>query len=383
MSPSKVYFSSFQASSERNIFDKLGDLMNALPLSEVVRKNDIIAIKVHFGERGNTAFVAPTYVRKVVDLVRALGGRPFVTDANTLYVGSRSDSVAHLETAHLHGFSYETLGCPVIIADGLRGGSYVEVPVKGARTETVRLAHELVKADAIVCVTHFKGHELSGFGGAIKNLGMGGGCRGAKLAMHSGVRPRIKAKKCIGCGKCVENCPAAAIVLKGSVASNAVEARVGRKVASLDPKLCIGCGSCIVVCPSEAVSISWDAQASDMQERMVEHLAGYVQQKNGRIAYLNFINHVSPACDCYGFSDQPIVADIGVLASLDPVAVDAACNELVIRAQGLHPSALKSSFAPGTDKFRDLYPDVDGTVQLTHAQALGLGSREHQIIEIA
>jgi hypothetical protein len=313
-----------------------------------------------------------------VDAIRKLGGRPFVTDANTLYVGSRSDSVAHLETAHRHGFTFETLGCPVIIADGLRGGSYVELPVDGIHAKTVRLAHELVKADAIFCVSHFKGHELSGFGGALKNLGMGGGCRGAKLSMHSAVKPRFSARRCIGCGRCVSNCPSRAIRLEARES----EVRASRKVARVDVAACVGCGSCIVVCPKQAVSIAWNAGAQEMQERMVEHLAALVRQKAGRVGYLSFVDKVSPACDCYPYSDRPIVPDIGVLGSLDPVALDAACNELVRRSAGLHNSALSSAFAEGEDKFKDLYPDVDWSVQLDHAEALGVGTRAFDLIEI-
>jgi uncharacterized protein len=364
--PSRVLFTDFQESSERNIYAKIDDLLDRLPLSAVVRPGDIVAVKIHFGERGNTSFLQPHFVGHVVAAIKKLGGRPFLTDTNTLYVGSRSDSVAHLETAHQHGFTYETVGCPVIISDGLRGGAWVDVAVDGARhNPVVRLAHDLAKADAIVVLTHFKGHEFAGFGGAIKNLGMGGGSRAAKLAMHSSMKPKIRAKQCEACGRCVEHCPADAIKLG--------------KVAVIDPHLCIGCGSCIVVCPHDAVAISWNSGASGMQERMVEHFAGFVRLKPGRIAYVNFVNRVSPACDCYGFSDRPIVSDQGILASLDPVAIDAASVALVDAAEGHKDSVLKAAFAPGTDKFRDLYPNVDGRLQLRYAEGLGLGQREHVV----
>jgi uncharacterized protein len=364
--PSRVLFTDFHETSERNIFAKLDEMLARLPLSNAVHAGDIVAVKLHFGERGNTAFLQPHFVGHVVRAIQKLGGRPFLTDTNTLYVGTRADSVSHLETAHQHGFTYETVGCPVIISDGLRGTASVDVAVEGARhAPVVRLAHDLAKADAIVVLTHFKGHELSGFGGAIKNLGMGGGTRGAKLSMHSSVKPKVRPKACDACGRCAENCPANAIT-------------VGRH-AGIDHRLCIGCGSCMVVCPNEAVSISWNAAASELQERMVEHFAGFVRQKHGRIAYVTFVNRVSPACDCYGFSDRPIVPDLGILASLDPVAIDATAFQLVNQAEGHRNSALRSGHAPGADKFRDLYPDVDPEVQLRHAEALGLGQQSHVV----
>lgn len=365
---SKVYFTDFGESPQRNIYAKLADIMDKMPLSKVAAKDDMVAVKVHFGERGNTAFVQPHFVRAVVQKIKELGAKPFVTDANTLYVGSRSNSVDHLETAHQHGFTYSSLGCPVLIADGLRGGAYVEVDVNGTHLKKVKLAHDLVKADAIVCVTHFKGHELAGFGGSIKNLGMGGGARGAKLAMHSDVAPIIKAEKCIACGKCVQNCPADAIAMD--------------KYAAIDPKKCIGCGSCIVVCPTHAARNGWDTGAQKMQEKMVEHLAGFAEGKKGKIGYLNFIMNVSPACDCYGHAGNPIVPDIGICGSLDPVAVDAASNDLVMQAGGNRNSALEQAYKEGSDKFRDIYPEVDWSVQLTHAERMGLGSRKYELMKV-
>jgi uncharacterized Fe-S center protein len=366
--PSTVLFTDFSESSDRNIFDKLSDLADKLPLAAVAVKNELVAVKIHFGERGNTAFVAPHFVRAVVDKIKQQEAKPFVTDANTLYVGSRSNSVDHLETAARHGFTYSTLGCPVLIADGLRGGSYVEAEVGGAHFKTVKLAHELARADAIVCVTHFKGHELAGFGGAIKNLGMGGGARAAKLAMHSDVAPQIKTDKCTACGRCAANCPADAIT-------------VG-KHAVIDPTKCIGCGSCIVVCPARAARNGWDSGPRLMQEKMVEHLAGFAKMKPGKIAYFNFIMNVSPACDCYGHAGTPIVPDIGICASLDPVAVDAASNDLVMKAEGSRGSVLKKARAAGSDKFRDVYPDADWSIQLQHAETMGLGSRDYTLITV-
>lgn len=352
---STVYFTDFSETPDRNIFDKLSKMLDRLPLSTAVAKGDLAAVKVHFGERGNTAFVAPHFVRAVIERIQALGAKPFVTDANTLYVGSRSNTVDHLETAHRHGFSYSSLGCPVSIADGLRGGSYVEIAVGGAHFKKVKRAHDLARADAIVCVTHFKGHELSGFGGSIKNLGMGGGARGGKLAMHSDVAPLVRQEKCTACGRCAASCPADAIAVEGR--------------AVIDPKRCIGCGSCIAVCPARAMRNGWDSGPRAMQEKMAEHLAGFAALKPGKIAYVNFINNVSPSCDCYGHAGTPIAPDVGVCASLDPVAVDAASCELVIKAAG-------------RDVFRETHPEADWAVQLEAAERLGLGSRAYRLVAV-
>jgi len=365
---SKVFFTNFRETPELNLFAKLDKLMDQLPLSSTFQKGDLVAVKVHFGERGNTAFIPSYFVRRVVDKIREHGGKPFVTDANTLYVGTRANSFDHLETAAMHGFTRDTLGCPVLIADGLRGGAYVEVEIDGQHFKKVKLAHDLVKADAIVCVTHFKGHELAGFGGSIKNLGMGGAARGGKLAMHSDVSPILKAEKCIACGKCAANCPADAITID--------------KFAVIDPKKCIGCGSCMVVCPTKAVRNGWDSGPIQMQEKMAEYLAGFAKDKKGRIAYLNFIMNVSPACDCYGHADHAIVPDLGIAASLDPVAVDAASNALVMASAGHKDSELKNALEPGSDKFRDIYPDTDWNVQLDHAEKMGLGSKKYELVII-
>ncbi len=366
--PSTVYLTYITSQEKRLQADRLGVLLKRLPLSKVVFHGDLTAVKLHFGERGNRAFVPPPLVRPVVEAVKKLGARPFLCDANTLYVGSRSDSVAHLETAHQHGFTQEAVGCPAIIADGLRGGAYVEVEVGGKHLKKVKLAHDLAKADAIVCVTHFKGHELAGFGGSIKNLGMGGGARGGKLAMHSDIVPQIKVEKCTACGRCAANCPAAAIEIK--------------KHARIDAEKCIGCGSCIVVCPEHAVRHGWDSGPAAMQEKMVEHLAGFCKLHRGKMAYLNYIINVSPACDCYGRTDPYIVPDIGVCASLDPVAVDQASIDLVNRAEGLKGTALKKALKPGSDKFRDIYPDVDWSIQLKYAEEMGLGKRHYKLVEV-
>jgi hypothetical protein len=329
----------------------------------------LVAIKLHFGERGNTAFIRPVFIRQIVDKVKAAGGKPFLTDANTLYVGTRSNSVDHLQTAIENGFAYSVVRAPLVIADGLRGGAEMAVSVNLKRFEKVYIASEIVRADALVSVAHFKCHELSGFGGTIKNLGMGCGSRKGKLAQHSTVSPKVKSKKCVGCGQCVDYCAQQAIEL------------VDEK-ARINPKKCVGCGECIIICPNEAIQIQWDQAIPVFLENMVEYTVGVLKGKEKTSAFLNFITQVSPACDCYGHADAPIVPDIGIVASEDPVAIDQAAADLVNQAQGRTDSVLKSSISPGQDKFMDIYPNVDWRIQLDYAEKVGLGTRNYKLVAI-
>lgn len=369
MMKSDVFFADLRASHNENLIDKVGKLLEKVRLGERIPDKALTAVKLHFGETGNLAYVRPVYVRKIVDAVIAAGGKPFLTDANTLYVGTRSDSVNHLITAIRNGFDYAVAGAPLVIADGLRGGSEVAVPVDLKRYKEVYIGSEIVRADAIVSVSHFKGHELSGFGGTIKNLGMGCASRKGKLAQHSTVSPKIDRKRCEGCGECVDRCAQHAILL--------VEDK-----AKIDPDICVGCGECILICPKGAIKIRWNQQIPVFLENMVEYTVGVLKGKEDAATFLNFVTDVSPACDCFGHNDVPIVGDIGILASNDPVAIDQASADLVNNAQGRPDSALDKHLAPGEDKFRALYPKVDWEIQLKYAQKLGLGTREYNLIRI-
>jgi hypothetical protein len=258
---------------------------------------------------------------------------------------------------------------PLIIADGLRGGNETAVKVDLKQFKRVYIGSEIVRADAIVSVAHFKGHELSGFGGTIKNLGMGCASRKGKLAQHSTVSPKVKRKKCEGCGDCVEYCAQKAISL------------VDEK-AKIDRKKCVGCGECIIVCPNQAIQIRWDQAIPVFLENMVEYTAGVLKGKEDSAIFLNFITQVSPACDCYSHSDAPIVPDIGFVASTDPVAIDQASADLVNNAEGLKNSCLTKNFKPGEDKFRAIYPNTDWEIQLDYAEEIGLGTRSYELIKI-
>lgn len=366
---STVYFTDLRTTPKRSVLDKVGDLLNRVKLNKKIRKNDLVAVKLHFGEMGNTAFLRPVFLRVVVDKIKGSGGRPFLTDTNTLYTGSRSDSVSHLTTAVLNGFDYSCVGCPIIIADGLKGRAGVKVPIKGKILKETSIAREIVDADAMVVVTHFKGHELSGFGGTIKNVGMGCAAHEGKLIQHSNVAPQVNAQTCIGCRTCVPYCPAGAITVQ-------------EKKASINAKKCIGCGECTLVCPSKAIEIQWNESPDIFQKKMAEYACGALKGKEKKTVFLSFVMQVSPACDCYPNSDAPIVKDIGILASIDPVAVDAASCDLVNNEESVPGTVIKTPLKRGEDKWRALYPSIDWNIQLDHAVKMGLGEREYTLVKI-
>ncbi len=366
---SPVYFADLRATPSKNLLSKVKDLLDAVGLADKIKQDALVAVKLHFGEAGNTAYIRPVFIRQIVDRIKESGGKPFVTDANTLYVGSRSNSVDHLTTAIQNGFTYAVVGAPLVIADGLRGGDETAVKVDLKRYKKVYIASEIVRADAIVSAAHFKGHELSGFGGTIKNLGMGCGSRKGKLAQHSSVFPKVAAKKCEGCEDCMAHCAQKAISLF-------------EEKARIDMEKCVGCGECIIICPNQAIQIQWNQAIPVFLENIVEYTAGVLKGKENAAMFLNFITDVSPACDCYGHSDAPIVPDIGIVASNDPVALDQASADLVNQARGQKDSALTKNFEPGEDKFRGIYPKIDWEIQLDYAQEIGLGTRDYELVGI-
>ncbi|MFH1036354.1 MAG: DUF362 domain-containing protein [Pseudomonadota bacterium] len=379
--PSKVYFADLRANPKRSLNDKIDSLIQALNPAQRLKAGGLTAIKIHFGEKGNTAFIRPVLVRRFVDAVKALGCNPFLTDCNTLYVGTRAQAVSHLITATENGFAYSVVGAPLVIGDGLKGHSSTAVRVDLPECAEAHIGSEVVEADNLISLAHFKGHELAGFGGTIKNLGMGAASRRGKLFQHSNVSPAVAAKHCIACGECIMRCPASAIKLVKRQPEEKPPA--GAKHPALrsliDPQKCVGCGDCILVCPTGAIQIQWDAQIPEFLRRMVAYTKGVLQGKEERSLFFNFLTNISPACDCYPFQDAPIVADLGVVASLDPVALDQASVDLVNQAQGAPASELKHAHAPGQDKFRDIYPRVDWEIQLAYAQEIGLGSRSYEL----
>jgi len=348
---SKVFFTK-DLSQVDKLFDSAG-------FDKIISKDDFVALKIHFGERGNNAFVKPDRSKPIVKKVKALKAKPFWTDSNTLYKGSRSNTLDHLQTAYDHGYTSGKTGAHVLIADGLEGKNYIELPVKGKHFKKIFVGSLIEEVDALIAISHFKGHELTGFGGALKNISMGLASRAGKQQMHADLKPVVNKEVCTACGKCLEWCP-----------ESAIDWDTDGK-ALIDLKKCIGCGQCIVTCRDNAIAQSWAGSSDSVQEKMAEYAIGVHNNFKDKIAYISFISDVSENCDCYPFNSEPIISDVGILASFDPVALDQACVDMVNNTNG----RIKSN-----DKFRTIWPEVDWSVQLKHAESLGLGSRKYELI---
>jgi len=374
MAKSQVYFIGLRTGTGRDIFAKLGKLLERAGFSDFVQENELVALKLHFGEEGTTAYIHPQYVGFVAEQVKLRKAFPFLTDTNVLYGGSRANSVGHLNTAFAHGFSPLVTGASVIISGGLRGQTSIEVEIGKKHFQSVKLASEIGDFDKLICLTHFTGHMATGFGGAIKNLGMGLAAKSGKLAMHSTVVPVMDHDKCTGCGTCRKHCPADAIKLQKREAGKG-------KFSVIDPSICIGCGECIATCPNGAVDIEWNESAQNLQEKICEHAYGVVKSKSP-VFFLSFLINVTPGCDCMEFSDAHIVPDIGILASFDPVAIDQSSVDLVNQQEGLPGTKLKTNTGRGEDKLIALYPNIDWTVQLRYGEEIGLGSRDYELISV-
>jgi hypothetical protein len=365
---SKVYFMNMRASFGENSFVKFNRLIDRLKLNELVTKNALIGIKLHFGELGNLSFIHPIWVRELVKYIKKLGVQPFLTDTNTLYAGSRVNAVKHLQTAYANGFNYACVQAPIIIGDGLTGEASIEVNINKKHFQSVTIAQIVREVDFLISISHFKGHGLAGFGGSLKNIGMGLADRKGKFKMHSDAVPSIKEKGCQQCLVCVNNCSGKAI----SIVDN---------MPRIDKDKCLGCGQCIVMCKNKVFSIDWMAISPVVvQERMVEFAYGALLGKQA--CFFNFIMDVSPDCDCCPHSDANIIPDVGILASLDPVAIDQASIDLVNQQIGIPNTALKSNFQPGEDKLTGFNPKLSPEPQLSYAQELGLGTREYVLEEV-
>ncbi len=369
MASSKVYFTDLRTSYKKNLLDKVVALLECVDLKGIIRPRGIVAIKLHFGEKGNIAFIRPNFIRRIVDYTKEMGACPFLTDTNTLYAGTRGNSVSHLNTAIENGFAYSVVNAPVIIADGIRGAAFREVEIDQKIFSSAFLAKDIMESDALISVAHFKGHDVSGFGGTIKNLGMGCASRKGKLEQHSGLSPKVKRKRCTGCGECMDHCASKAIFLR-------------EDKAMIDPKRCVGCGECIIVCPNRAVNVRWNTDSSLFQKKVVEYAFAVIKKKKGSCIFLNFLIQISPACDCPPFNDAPIVRDLGIMASTDPVAIDQASVDMVNQQAALNGSCLETNREKGDDKFRGVYPKIDWTIQLDYAVEIGLGNRAYELIVV-
>ncbi|MGI6495800.1 MAG: DUF362 domain-containing protein [Kiritimatiellia bacterium] len=368
--PSTVYFTSMRTQPfGTGLAGKLEALVTKAGIGKIDFDNRFVAIKIHFGERGNLAFLRPNFARTVADKVKSLGGKPFLTDCNTLYTGSRKDALEHLETAWLNGFGPYVVGCPILIADGLRGTDDVAVPIQGGELlQEARIGRAVMDADIIVSLNHFKGHEAVGFGGAVKNLGMGCGSRAGKMAQHHDGKVGVNRAACIGCGRCALICAHGAPV-------------ISKKKCTIDPEACVGCGRCIGVCPTDAISPVGGGQAQGLLDKKIAEYAKAVVQDRPSF-HINLVMDVSPNCDCHCENDAAVVPDLGFFASFDPVAVDQACVDAVNAAPAIRGSALGDSKVKGRDNLGRIAPATDWSIQLAHAEKIGIGTRQYKLVAV-
>lgn len=369
MEPSKVYFTNLRTHNSVSLPEKLKRLIKKAGIGTIDFDKKYVAIKIHFGEPGNLAYLRPNYAKAVADVVKELGGKPFLTDCNTLYVGGRKNALDHLESAYENGFSPFSTGCHVIIADGLKGTDEALVPVEGGEyVKEAKIGQAVMDADVFISLAHFKGHEATGFGGTLKNIGMGCGSRAGKMEQHSAGKPHVNQENCIGCRQCTKICAHDAITI------------TDRK-ASIDHNKCVGCGRCIGVCPRDAVEPASDESNDILNKKIAEYTKAVVQ---GRPCfYINMVINVSPYCDCHAENDAAIVPDVGFFASFDPVALDMACADAVNRQPVISNSVLGDhQHIHEGDHFHKVSPDTDWIVAIEHAEKLGLGTRKYEIVEV-
>ena len=363
---SKVYFADLRADYHENLQQKLTRLMKTAGMGDIDFKDKYAAIKLHFGEPGNLAFLRPNLAKTVADFVRERGGKPFLTDCNTLYVGGRKNALDHMDSANLNGFGPMTTGCQIIIADGLKGNDEVEVPVEGGEyVKNAKIGRAVMDADVFISLTHFKGHESAGFGGCLKNIGMGCGSRAGKMEQHNAGKPHIAQELCIGCGQCRKIC------------AHDAPSIVDRK-ASIDQNKCVGCGRCIAVCPMDAIEGVYDPNGHLLNCKMAEYAKAVVQ---GRPSFhISLAMDISPNCDCHAENDVPVIPNVGMFASFDPVALDEACAEMCSRMPR-NPNASFEDIS-SDDLFHAVHTVTHWQDQTEHGEKIGLGSREYELIEI-
>jgi uncharacterized Fe-S center protein len=369
MDGSKVYFTNMRCKVGVNLQDKLDRLIQRAEIAQIDFEKKFTAIKIHFGEPGNLSFLRPNFARTVAQRVKALGGKPFLTDCNTLYVGRRNNALVHLDAAFENGYSPLSTGCQIIIADGLKGTDDVEVALPGGIFLTsAMIGRAIMDADIIISLNHFKGHELTGFGGAIKNVGMGSGSRAGKMIMHSDGKPRVNPKRCVGCAACAKYC-----------AQNAISFTQEKK-ASIDQARCAGCGRCIGVCNFNAIANPNASANDDLNCKMAEYALAVVA---GRPQFhINIVNQVSPYCDCHAENDAAIVPDIGMFASFDIVALDQACIDAVNAAPALSSSIMAERERSACDHFTDIHPSTNWKIQISHAEKIGLGRGAYELVTV-
>ncbi|MDR0599762.1 MAG: DUF362 domain-containing protein [Treponema sp.] len=374
MTASKVFFTSMRTPVGESLLIKMERLINKAGIDKIDFKRKYTAIKIHFGEPGNLAFLRPNFAKVVADRVKALGGMPFLTDCNTLYVGRRNQGLNHLDAANENGYSPLSTGCQNIIADGIRGVDDMEVPVNGGvYCKTAFIGRAIMDADIVISLNHFKGHENTGFGGALKNIGMGSGSRAGKMAMHNDGKPQVNKEDCIGCKICARFCAHGAINFAGGK-------------ASIDHTKCAGCGRCIGACSKNAIDNDSSSSNLALNSKIAEYTKAVL---DGRPHFhVTVVNQVSPYCDCHGESDAAIVPDIGIFAGFDPVALDKACIDAVNAAPAVASSILgerertHKDAAGNADHVTDVHPTTDWRGQIAHAEKIGLGSGTYELVTV-
>jgi len=371
---SKIYFTNMRTKVGESLLTKMDRLIQKAGIKEIDFKQKYVAIKIHFGEPGNLSFLRPNFAKTLADRIKKLGGRPFLTDCNTLYVGRRANALDHLEAAEENGYSYLATGCHNIIGDGIRGIDELEIPINGGEyCKTAYIGRAVMDADIVISLNHFKGHEATGFGGAIKNVGMGSGSRAGKMAMHNDGKPTVEPTACIGCKICARFCAHSAITF------------VNDK-AVIDHDKCVGCGRCIGACSKDAIFNEYDSSNAAVSCKMAEYTKAVLE---GRPHFhISVVNQVSPYCDCHGENDTAIVPDIGIFAGFDPVALDQACIDAVNAAPSLSGSIIfdRKNNPAGekgkVDHLTCIHPDTDWRVQLSHAEKMGIGTTKYDLVTV-
>ena len=334
MDKSKVYFTNLRTTPSSNLLDKMERLVKRAGITNIDFKNQFVAIKIHFGEPGNLAYIRPNYA------------------------------------ARMATFSAK---CEVIIADGLKGTDYREIEINGEYCKAPKIGAAIVDADIVLTMNHFKGHEQTGFGGALKNLGMGCASVGGKLELHSASQPIVARENCKSCNICVKHCAHDAIHLDGS------------KIATIDYEKCVGCGQCVALCQYDAAVMGDGDTSERLNYKIAEYSKAVLLDKPN--FHISFIMNVSPECDCWNHNDAAIVPDLGIAASFDPVALDKACADIVINAPILE-TGNRLSDSPhhdhleGCDKFHIMHPETNWQAGLEHAEKIGLGTQEYELITV-
>jgi uncharacterized Fe-S center protein len=381
METAKVYFTDMRTKIGESLLLKMDRLIQKAGIKDIDFKQKYVAIKVHYGEPGNLSFLRPNFAKTLVERIKKLGGMPFLTDCNTLYPGRRGNGLVHLEAAAENGFSFASTGCQNIIADGIRGTDEMEVPVSGGvYCKTARIGKAIMDADIVISLIHFKGHEGVGFGGTIKNLGMGSGSRAGKMIMHNEGKPKVNSEKCVGCKICTRFCAHGAISFSGGKTAK-------QSTAQIDHDKCAGCGRCIGGCSKNAIYNKWDSSNAALSCKMAEYCKAVLDGRPN--FHINVVNQVSPYCDCHDENDAAIVPDIGIFASFDPVALDKACIDAVNAAPGISTSILSerkekpaSDDKKGGDHFTLIHPTTDWRDQLSHAEKIGLGTTKYELVTV-